>query len=77
MTFATRPTVGHAVQLPITQCVWQSHLPSQIMCASVNAALLNANYSLPYNIRVISNFKIIFNKVGCFICFIFMYSCHD
>ena len=56
MTFATQLTVGQAVQLPITQCVCQSHSPSQTMCA-----LLNANYSQPlYNLRVISNFKKLF-----------------
>ena len=43
MTFATWPTVGWAVQLPITQCVPQSHLPSQTM-----HTILNANNSLPY-----------------------------
>ena len=43
MSFATWPTVSWAVQLPITQCVLQSHLPSQTI-----RAILNANYSLPY-----------------------------
>ena len=40
MTFATWPTVGQAVQLPITQCGWQSHLPSQTV-----HTLLNDPYS--------------------------------
>ena len=33
MTFASQPAVGWAVQLPITQCVPQSHLPSQTLHA--------------------------------------------
>ena len=73
MTFATRPTVGWAVQLPITQWVPQSHLPSQIMCT-----LLKANYKFTlYHIIAISKFKIIFNKGGCFIYILSMYSCHN
>ena len=40
MTFASQPTVSQAVQLPITQCGWQSHLPSQTV-----HALLNDSYS--------------------------------
>ena len=36
MTFGTWLTVGWAVQLPITQCGWQSHLPSETVCTVLN-----------------------------------------
>ena len=71
MTFATWLTVSQAVQLPITQCVLQSHLPSQTMCA-----ILNANYMFTlYHIIAISKFKTIFIKGGCFVCIAVMIDC--
>ena len=43
MAFASQPTVGWAVQLPITQCVLQSHLPSKTLHAMLNAIILAVN----------------------------------
>ena len=40
MTFASQLTEGWAVQLPITQCVLQSHFPSQTLHAMLNATII-------------------------------------
>ena len=52
MTFASQLTVSWAVQLPITHCALQSHLPSQTL-----HTMLNANYMfILFHIIAVSNF---------------------